>query len=95
MSETSPKFYVLSRQTLGHLNAAKRILDNLTRFSIAGSGISAVASTLVGGPIDLILPIIAAIVGLLTTTARDIISFVIDSSVMRNPLATKPSTTEP
>ncbi len=78
--ETKQAYFTLTPAQIGHLGAVKRVLDNLTRFSIAGGGISALSPILGGGKIELLLPLFAGLIGFLATTLRDVVSYYIEVS---------------
>lgn len=86
--EQTPKYYLFSRQAVGNMTAAKMVMDKWTGYTIAGSGLSALGTVLGGGKIDLLLPIIAGLIGLVTLSIRELLSFLVGASVITNPINT-------
>lgn len=84
--EQTPKYYIFDRRTVGTMEATKRVMDKLTGYSIAGSGLSALGTALVGGKIDLVLPLVAALLGAFTLSCREVLSFLISASIVSNPI---------
>lgn len=86
MENNTEKLLKYDRRTIAAMSAANRVLDRLSTVSISGAGFTALASVMAGTKIDLLLPIISAIVGATSQAIRELLTYLVSVSVISNPL---------
>ncbi|WP_338871746.1 hypothetical protein WBJ53_26190 [Spirosoma sp. SC4-14] len=86
MENPKEKLLIYDRRTIAAMSAANRVLDRLSTISFSGGGATALASVMAGTKIDLLLPIIFAIVGAFSQAVRELLTYLVSVSEIRNPI---------